>query len=237
MYPRSVPYQPPPAEKPAVPPAPPSQRWLLWLAVATVGAVALMVAVGLGGVYLLLRPLRDADLPAAGVAPTPPNAVHTDSAVPTVPHDTRPIVANAKPVDPKRKAADRDLLAESLGTLTGAHLYQSYLNLGLLADATEHGAYSVEEARKLLEEVLKYMENVDQQLNRLTGSDLEIEEKKRVESCRRLTVLLRTQAGALRAYWDTSEKDKEARKERETKYHKAREEAWNALTELLDLKE
>src|SRR5262249_5340494 len=134
-------------------------------------------------------------------------------------------------------APDRDALLEPLGGLAGTHLYQSYLNIGFLADATEGDVYTTAEAKKLLATVMGMMDKVDEQLGKLAGAGLAEEDQKRLARTRELSTLLRTQAKELRAYWDTPDKDKIIKADHEKKYHKAREDAWSGIRDLLGIEE
>lgn len=120
---------------------------------------------------------------------------------------------------------------EVLGGLTAAHLYQSYLNIGLLADAAEDDVYPAEEAKKQLDKVTAMMEAVDKQLATLGQASLKPEDREALEQTRESTALLRTEAKELRAYWDSGDKNQAA------KFHKAREEAWAGIKDLLGIKD
>jgi len=141
------------------------------------------------------------------------------------------------PTEKKNDPPPRDNLLDAVGGLIGAHLHQGYLNIGLLADAQENDIYSPEDAKKVLTNVTSLLDNVDQQIARLTDAGLDDEDRKKLELARKVSAQLRTQAKELRAYWDTPDKDREAKKEHETKYFKAREEAWSGIKELLEIKE
>jgi len=235
MHPRSTPYKPPPPAPPAVPDS--FRRWAVCLAVVTVSTIAVLVGLGVLGVYLVVR----ANRPAVAGTPSPAAAPLSRDSRPASdgPRDSQPVgpaATETKSPEP-RPPVPRDRLLDSLGTLTGAHLYQSYLNIGLLADAAENGVYTDEEAQRLLEKITEFLDTVDQQLARLADAGLEAEDKDHIQRCRQVAERLRTQARALRAYWDTPEKDAAARKEQEAKYHKARDEAWAGVKGLLGLKE
>ncbi|HYV34459.1 MAG TPA: hypothetical protein VE988_02070, partial [Gemmataceae bacterium] len=119
-----------------------------------------------------------------------------------------------------------DRMLETLGSLSAAHLYQSYLNIGMLADAVEKEGYSQEQANNMLATVVSLMNVVDKQLDKLAKADLGAEEKNDVERIRELSGLLRVQVAALRAYWLTGQQ------EQATRYQAAREKAWTALSEV-----
>src|SRR5207249_10145257 len=86
-----------------------------------------------------------------------------------------------------------EAVAEALGGLTATHLYQTYLNIGLLADAVEGEVYSAAEARKLLATVMDLVDAVERQLGKVSA-DLKDEDEKTLERTRQLTALLRAQA-------------------------------------------
>jgi hypothetical protein len=226
------------------------RRWMLTLAVTTIGIVILAVGVGVYFVTLALRRLETP--PPVAVARTPASerkapAQRTDDKPPPelLPKKEVPAPAikprevprepAAPPNEPAPPPVDRSL--EAIGGLSAAHLYQTYLNLGMLADTTENDVYSESEAKNLLKTVSALMDRVDIQLGRVLESSTDPEDKKKLEQVRDLTKLLRAQAKELRAYWDTPEKDTAGKKEHETKFHKAREEAWAGIKELLNIKD
>jgi hypothetical protein len=225
------------------------RRWMITLAVTTVGIVILAVGVG---VYFVTLALRRLETPPVAVARTPaserkapvqraddkpPQDLVPKKEVPAPAIKPREVPREpaAPPNEPAAPPADRSL--EAIGGLSAAHLYQTYLNLGMLADATENDVYSESEAKNLLKTVSALMDKVDIQLGRVLESSTDPEDKKKLEQVRDLTKLLRAQARELRAYWDTPEKDTAGKKEHETKFHKAREEAWAGIKELLNIKD
>lgn len=114
-------------------------------------------------------------------------------------------------------------------------LHQSYLNIGLLADAVENETYTEAEARKLLGTIVSLMDAAEKQIEQGAKTDLAAEDAKKLARGREVLILLRAQASELRAYWDTQEGP--TRKEHEMRYHQAREEAWTIIKELLGLQE
>jgi hypothetical protein len=240
------------------------RRWMITLAVTTVGIVVLAVGVGVYFVTLALRRLetppvavvkattnerkaavqRTDDKPAPDLFPkeeaparavTPPGEVPPDVAAAGRPAPPRPRDPAPPAREPAEPAADRSL--EAIGGLSAAHLYQTYLNLGMLADATDGDVYNESDAKNLLKTITVLMDKVDTQLGRVLESSTDPEDKKKLEQVRDLTKLLRVQAKELRAYWDTPEKDTAGKKDHETKFHKAREEAWAGIKELLNIKD
>lgn len=206
------------------------QRWMIRVALATV--IVVVATVGTG-VFFVHRALARSELPPAGKAEPP--ARDAKPAAPARPPDSLPVPRDPVPREPG--ATPREVALEALGGLTAAHLYQSYLNIGMLADAAENEVYGADDAKKLLTTILAWMDNVDQQLVRLAETNLEPDDKKRVTQVRQLTTLLRTQAKELRAYWDVPESDADGKKDHEMKFHKAREDAWSGIRELLGIKD
>ena len=134
----------------------------------------------------------------------------------------------APPAPPAPRPANERTL-EALGSLSASHLYQSYLNIGMLADAVEHETYTLSQAQEMLTTVVGLMDIVDRQLDRLAKTELGADDRRDVERIRLLSALLRVQVAALRAYWRTHEAQQAAR------YHEAREKSWKGLSEVLGL--
>jgi hypothetical protein len=120
---------------------------------------------------------------------------------------------------------------EALGGLTGAHVYQSFLNIGLLADAWENDVYDEADAFQMLDTVARMIEGVDRQLAGLGDAEMNPDDQQALRRSRELLALLRTQARELRAYWKTGEK------EHADRFHGARETAWAGIKELLKIDE
>ena len=84
-------------------------------------------------------------------------------------------------------------MLETLGSISAAHLYQSYLNIGLLADAVEKESYTEEQANDMLATVVNLMGTVDKQLEKLSKMDLGEDDIADVERIRDLSGLLHLQ--------------------------------------------
>jgi hypothetical protein len=245
---RPVPRPAAPAPQ-AAPPAPASRRWLVSVGA---GAGALLVALIVGQVYLFKVLSRRGEGGPNGQQAGAPEQPRTDT--PARDRDGRPLEPivrgpdrfdqaaadrsrqdETKPEEQRPQQPPRDdgreALLGALGTLTAAQLYQTYLNIGLLADATAKEVYPAATARKLLDEVTGMLDTVEGQVARVPEEALRPEDRKALARAREVAVLLRTQARELRAYWET---DDEARV---MKYQKAREEAWAGIKELLNVKE
>jgi hypothetical protein len=101
---------------------------------------------------------------------------------------------------------DDPSLWRALGGLTRAHLYQSNLSIGLLADGVEEDLYSLPEARKLLGNSARVLQEVELELDRLPETGLAAEDRKLFNQVREALRLLRAQARELGAYWDSGDK-------------------------------
>jgi hypothetical protein len=191
------------------------RRWLFYLAFCIAWMFVALIILGTVTTRFLFP---RGEQPAAGAADNPAPAQSVAS--PALP----------APAPPVRSPAPNEAPPETLDSLVGVHLYQSYLNIGVLADATEGDVYTPAEANKLLDRVTAVMDTVDRQLTRLEEAG-KIRDAKSLERTRRLAVLLRTQAKELRQYWATDGEEHAKR------YHSARAEAWAGITELLGIKE
>jgi hypothetical protein len=122
-------------------------------------------------------------------------------------------------------------LLEALGSLSASHLYQSYLNIGMLGDAVEKGGCSLAQANDMLATVVDLMQAVDQQLDKVASAGLSDEDAADVEQIQQLSVLLKMQVASLRVYWLTHDSQDAKR------YQEAREKSWAALSDVLGLEQ
>jgi len=207
-YPRALPYHA--AEELAMQTAR-LRRWtgLLFL---VAGVVVLLTA---AAVVFVINLHRTVAAPAAQAKP------HTD------PPPAEPPAKKATVAD----AANREALLEALGGLSAAHLYQSYLNIGLLADAVEKEAYSLEEGEKMLRSVVDLMNLTENQLAKLSRSGLDSEDQASLERIQAVVGLLRIQTNTLQTFWKSGEKA------HADQYHQARDAAWTGLSKVLGLGE
>jgi hypothetical protein len=139
---------------------------------------------------------------------------------------------NEAPAPDKKDAADKDtrfLLLETLGSLAGSQLYQSYLNIGFIADGKAEGTYEEADIQQILHSVLALMDTLDKKLDQLLKLDLNKDDRESIQEIRRLSKLLRQQADELQAYWKSGDKATG------DKYEKARKEAWAGISKLLGL--
>jgi hypothetical protein len=109
---------------------------------------------------------------------------------------------------------------QAVGTLAGAHYFQTYLNIGFIAEGKEKGTYSHADARKVLRYVLSVVDSVDRQLAALGSRNLGKEDRDSLEQMQAISAMLRQQGADLQTYWDTSQQQHAARYEsiRRTSY-------------------
>ncbi len=164
---------------------------------------------------------------------TPSSAQSPGTGVPAVPVQP-PVIP---PVEEKPAAGQSALtveatptLTETVGLLAGLQLYQSYLNIGLLADARAEGLYEASELTQLLGSVVVPLDTVDQQLAKVAGlKGLSKDDAAALTRMRKIAVHLRQQGKSLQAFWDTGV---EAHGKR---YEESRQAAWKELDDLLEL--
>lgn len=157
---------------------------------------------------------------AQPVQTTPPGTT-------TTPKTTNPPVSNNPPA--KGLEEENGVLLETVGLLAGLQLYQTYLNIGLLADSAAEEVYEPEEALQLLGSVVGPLEKIEKQLDKVAALKLTKDDAAAVARMKKIAGLLRQQGTSLQAYWDKGEE------EQNKKYEAARQAAWKELNDLLDL--
>jgi hypothetical protein len=177
------------------------RRWTVRLIIAAT-VVALVSA---GAVAYALN-----GAPAGRIAPV---------ADPEAPQDS--VLKSVQPA-----GAQADLL-EALGSLSVAHLYQSHLNIGLLADGVESKTSTIAEAEESLKPVLDLMAQVDASLAKIAKSELDAEDRRAVQQIQAVSALLRLQADALRAYWANGEMPQAS------DFQEARKASWQGLAKVM----
>jgi hypothetical protein len=123
-------------------------------------------------------------------------------------------------------ADERHRLLETVGSLTIAHCYQAYLNLGLLADVRARGIYAQKEATGVLDSMLALVDSVDRTLAALDGLELDRQDRSSLDQMRIISTLLRQQGQELRAFWESGKEENAAR------YEDARKDSWAAISRL-----
>jgi hypothetical protein len=123
-------------------------------------------------------------------------------------------------------AEERRQLLETVGVLTAAHCYQTYLNIGLVADGKAKAIYTDDEAYKLLNSILSLLDSVDRKLANLGKIGLDKEDRDSLEQMRDVSDLLYRQAKQLEKFWDSG-KDEDA-----AKYEDVRKDSWAAISKV-----
>jgi hypothetical protein len=139
-------------------------------------------------------------------------------------------VAEVKPAaaaPAKNLPEDRRVLLETVGTLTAVHAFQTYLNIGLIADGKAKGTYSDRDARKVLDQVLRMQDSVDEKLAAIGKTELAKDDRASLEDMRTVSDLLRKQAKELEAFWESGKEADEVR------YEEVRKDSWAALNRLM----
>jgi len=124
-------------------------------------------------------------------------------------------------------AAERRQLLETIGALVAAHCYQTYFNIGLLADGRAKGTYNDKDALRVLDSILSILATVEQKLAALDKLALDKEDRASLAQMRELSHLLGRQANDLEALWDNGREEDAAR------YESTRKDAWAAISKLL----
>jgi hypothetical protein len=169
---------------------------------------------------------------AAPEAPRPEDAPRAKNgpraaAAPAAAEAPKVTPVEKKDVAPPRPTEERRQLLETVGALTAAHAFQSYLNIGLIADGKAKGTYTDRDARKLLDSVLGLLDSVDKKLAALSKTDLDKADRLSLEDMRTLSSLLHKQGRELEAYWDSGKAEDEER------YENVRKDSWAALNRLM----
>ncbi len=147
---------------------------------------------------------------------------------PSVTPSTAPPVPNPLPIsEPKKPGRPSDSMLTYFRDLTIAHLYQTYLNIGLLADGVAKKAYTAEEGKKLLVEISKVMDTLERQLAQLPEEELRQDEKKQLDTIRSILSRQRSEIKELKDYYSTSEE------EYVLKFQKIHKSVWADLEKLL----
>jgi len=123
------------------------------------------------------------------------------------------------------------VLTETVGLLAGVQLYQTYLNIGLLADARAEETYETADVELLLQSVYKPLVLVEKQLDKVGKlKGMTKEDAEALSHLTKIAGLLRQQGEELTAFWNSG--DEAAGK----KYEATRLKSWTEIEALLDLK-
>jgi hypothetical protein len=147
----------------------------------------------------------------------------------------RPLVLpELKPKDGKPESPE--VVLDVVGSLMSAHLYQTFVSIGLLADAVEEGVYPIPKGKALLATLDSFIEHAEQQLVQLPPSAFPTEEDRRaMETARSLLTKLRKQTKEVAAYWDA--KDDKERSEHLANFREARTDAGGMIQKLVNVQD
>jgi hypothetical protein len=109
------------------------------------------------------------------------------------------------------------------------YCYQTYLNIGLLADGKAHGIYDEKAARAVLATAVTPLDAVDRQLVRVGAQAQTEPDRQAADRVRAIAGLLRREGRELIAFWDSGRPADAAR------YEATRQEVWGQLNALLGL--
>jgi hypothetical protein len=189
-------------------------------ALAALAVALLVVTAG----ALLLRGSDKASADSKTEKQQPATTASAD--LPASEEPSKPAALSARSTDESRAAQERRQLLETVGALTSAHCYQTYLNIGLIADGKAKGAYSDQDAYKVLDSVLSLQSSIDRNLATLAKMDLDKRDLESLDQMRDLSALLRQQGKDLKAYWDSGKEADAGR------YDDTRKDSWAAIGRL-----
>jgi hypothetical protein len=187
-------------------PVPPQAKSQSLAKPVTLAAVIFLAAAGLS--FLFLR------------NPTP-----TSVAQPRL----KPPAAVVRNDNQSQNDLQRERLLESIGSVSSIYLYQSYLNVGLIADAVKNDTYSKDEAVELLSTIVTLLQTVDAQMQKLESVGLDDEEVAAVKQVRSISSLIKSQTTHLQSHWKTGEKSNL------DQFHQTRRQSWTELCSILGL--
>lgn len=141
------------------------------------------------------------------------------------------VPAHAQPAGSKKAVSADAKLMETVGLVTTLYLYQSYLNVGLLADCRAEEVYEEKPVKDLLASSLQPLDGVEKQLLELMKIAGSKAERDSIEQMQKVISPLRRQGQQLQKFWET-DKDTHAKG-----YEAARKETWQNLRALLGLNE
>ncbi len=138
-----------------------------------------------------------------------------------------PVSHGQQDVAPPAIADPRVELTETVGVLSGLYLYQTYLNINLLADAKADRRYDDEAARTVLNSVVGPLDVVDKQFSRIGALSQTDADREAAGKLRKIVGLLRRQGQELSRFWDTGRPADGGR------YEAARQESWRQISAVL----
>jgi hypothetical protein len=144
-------------------------------------------------------------------------------ALPDVAASTRTVAAEL----PSPAGAPDAGSLQTVGALAAAHYFQTYLNIGFIADGKDKGTYTDDDARKILRSVLSVVDSVDRQLASVEARNLHKEDRDSLQQMQAISAMLRQQGVDLQRYWDSCQEHDAAR------YEDLRRTSYAAISKLL----
>ena len=140
-----------------------------------------------------------------------------------------PVRGQATP--PKKEVAEDPVppLLESVGLLGALQLYQTYLNIGFLADARAERLYDEKATQQLLDSIMTPLESVEKQLGKVQKWTRTKEDREAIDKLKNIAVLLRQQGKGLETFWNSGKEADGAR------YEATRKKAWAEINSVLVL--
>jgi hypothetical protein len=136
----------------------------------------------------------------------------------------------APPAEKPAAATDpQATLTETVGLLSGLYLYESYLNIGLLADGKAANTYEEKAVRQVLVSIITPLDAVDKQLEKIGKSARTAGDREAVERLRAVVAMLKRIGAELTTFWDSGKSEDGA------KYEASRQEAWKQISTMLSL--
>ena len=128
------------------------------------------------------------------------------------------------------RAADEDVKMGAIGGLSAAFLVQSYLNIGLLADASAKKDADKEQLASTLTIVENLLGETEKQLDTVLKSDITDDDKAALKKIKSCYALLNEQISALHTFW------KEQNEANGKAFEQTRVEAWKKISATLGIK-
>lgn len=242
-YPRALPFRAPakPVDGLDLPASVPTDamsnpgRWpgAYWLTLTFAALTLVGGGIVVGWSLFGERPASVETTAASAPTPSPGPALAVPQPAPEARNINKPKASGVSPLADKTgpdaavAVAIKNRYLEALGSMCAAHLYQSFLNIGLLADGVENEQLSLAEGEKTLANVVRFMGLVERQLDQIAMNGLDPNDRQTLLGIQGLAKVLRKQADALQAYWSTGAEDQAGR------YHEARNQALAGLGEML----
>lgn len=122
-----------------------------------------------------------------------------------------------------------ELHLNTIGAFSAGFVLQSYGYIGVLADALSKDVYSPELVREMLGETIKYLRNLDQQLEKYRTADIAAGDRRFIAQIQEIVGLLQGEAEALSAFAKTRDKSDLER------FENARRNAWLKIKKTLGM--